>query len=203
MLTDSDRNAADRAARNEYLIDIDEAWEACREAVEGARNSYEEALESGRVVFEEQQGAAATEHSAELDLAWASYKHKVGNTPSENRRKVISEARTTYNEAAAALRHTYDEAMSAARGAYAEATENVRLSYEATVDAALGAHREAIQSVRKFMEPSNERGIDYLGLASELAARVSNGQPEDSGEMDHELDSTVETLTGTVLSSLN
>jgi len=203
MLTDSDRSAADREARNEYLIDIDEAWEACRDAVEGARKSYEEELDLGRLEFEERQGAAAAEHTTELDKAWDHYKQTVSNTPSENRRKVISEARVTYNEAAAGLRHNYAEAIDAARGAYAEATENVRLSYEATVDAALAAHREAVQSVRKFMEPTEERGIAYLGLASELAARVSNGHAEDKSELDSELEETVESLAGSVLSNLS
>ncbi|HXY42826.1 MAG TPA: hypothetical protein VEH29_01445 [Acidimicrobiales bacterium] len=204
MLTDSDRGATDRAARNEYLIDIDEAWEACREAVEGARSSYEEELDLGRVLFEEQQATAANEHSSELDKAWESYKQAVSNTPSENRRQVISEARATYNETAAALRQAFDEAMSAAHAAYAEATETVRLSYEATVDAALAAHREAIQSVRKFMEPAEDKGIDYLGLASELAARVSNGKAEESENLEDEIDRIeVEAEAESVLSSLN
>jgi hypothetical protein len=204
MLTDSDRGAVDRAARNEYLIDIDETWEACREAVEGARSSYEEELELGRVIFEEQYGAAGSEHSSELDKAWASYKHAVSNAPSENRRQVISEARTTYNEAAAALRGNYEQAIAAAQAAYAEATEQVRSSYESTVDAALAAHREAIQSVRKFMEPAEDKGIDYAGLASEIAARASNGKTHDDGggDLENELD-RIEAEAESVLSGLD
>jgi hypothetical protein len=214
MLTDSDRGAADRAARNEYLMDIDEAWEACRDAVEGARSSYEESLDLGRMVFEERQDAASNEHSSGLDEAWAIYKQEVSSAPSETRRKVITEARAAYNAAVATLQRTYDDALSAAHAEYAQATESVRSAYEATVDAALGAHREAIQSVKKFMETPEDGDVDYLGLASELAARASNGHADGVELGDTELGDVelgdddfdhndVESLAASALSSLN
>ena len=69
MLTDSDRGAVDRAARNEYLIDIDETWEACREAVEGARTSYEEELELGRL---HQRSSPSSSSLRAMMLRWIS-----------------------------------------------------------------------------------------------------------------------------------
>ncbi|MGH9295872.1 MAG: hypothetical protein ACRD0B_11115, partial [Acidimicrobiales bacterium] len=60
MLTDPSAFAADREARNEYLIEIDEAWELCRDAVEGARTNYETELDSSRGVFEWERAQASS-----------------------------------------------------------------------------------------------------------------------------------------------
>ena len=66
MPTDVGSHATDREARNNYLIDIDDAWENSREALDQARNACEDALEAGRAAYETQQESASTTHRQEL-----------------------------------------------------------------------------------------------------------------------------------------
>lgn len=171
VMTDAG-SAADLEARNEYLIDIDEAWEACRDAVEWARSSYEEALESGRAIYEDQREQAGADHRQALDDAWAAYKQEVTGTTTINRRQVIADARAKYNASAGEIRQAYEQNLKAAHDDYARGLDDARIAYEAAVDSALTAHREAIQNVHRFLDGA-EDGVDYLGLADELTAHSS------------------------------
>ncbi|MGH9304269.1 MAG: hypothetical protein ACRDZ5_07650, partial [Acidimicrobiales bacterium] len=90
MLTDPGALAADREARNEYLIEIDVAWELCRDAVEGARSNYETVLDTSRSAFEAERASASAVHGEGLDAAWAAYKTEVGQAGSRSRVEVMA-----------------------------------------------------------------------------------------------------------------
>ncbi len=175
MLTDPSAFAADREARNEYLIEIDEAWELCRDAVEGARTNYETELDSSRGVFEWERAQASSVHGEALDVAWAKYKSEVGVTSARSRREVMAEARASYDLAVAELRKAYEERIGIAREGYVHRVEDARTAYEAAVDEALGSHRAAVHGVDRYLEPGEH------AVAGEPVGPVAPSDPAVGG----------------------
>ncbi|MGH9296430.1 MAG: hypothetical protein ACRDZP_00465 [Acidimicrobiales bacterium] len=171
MLVNADATASEREARNEYLSNIDETWEDCRQAVETARDAYEEALESSRVSYEAQDVSASCAHTESIDQAWATYKETVANTASANRRTVIADARAAYSAAAARVRASFVESKTSARDGYLRAQREARMNYEAAVEGALAAHRQAIQAVTDYLDSPDTHSVGYLELRDAIAAR--------------------------------
>lgn len=177
VLTDPGSGAADREARNEYLIDIDEAWELFRDAVERARSSYDEALEACGEAHVNQQAEASAAHHHALDKAWAAYKQDVGDRRADRR----AAARQTYNDAAALCRQHFEETMAAARDEYVRAVQATRLAYEAEFDHAFAVHREAIASVPKFLVATDEDGGESAVDLEIFHLELSEGMATDEG----------------------
>ncbi|MGO9197215.1 MAG: hypothetical protein ACLQK4_08815 [Acidimicrobiales bacterium] len=185
MLTEAANNALGREARNEHLIDIDIAWDSCRDDVEQARADYEEALETSHETHEELRAKASTAHHDALDEAWAAYKQEVSDRTTASRREALAAARGTYNEKASKIRESYNESVSGARDAYVRALLDACSTYELAVADAFAMHREAIESVRKLLAPSDHDGevgmdsIESVGsidaIAEEALAGLSGG----------------------------
>ncbi len=190
MLNDSVSSAADHEARNECLIEIDEAWELCRDHIDLARIALGEALESSRATFEDRQRQAADGHQESLTEAWNAYKGAISGTPSANRRELIAEARDSYKKAAATVRGTFDREMGAASDEYAKARREARAAYDLAVEEAFELHRDAVQDVRGYFEAagrgggSGEDSADSLELAAKLVAREHERQSNASGGAD-------------------
>jgi hypothetical protein len=176
VLTDPGSGAADREARNEYLIDVDEAWELFRDGVERARSSYDETLEACGEAHVKTQADVSATHNQALDRAWAAYKQDVGDRRADRR----AAARATYNDAAARCRQEFDAAMAAARRDYVNCVQSARLGYEAEFDQAFALHRETIRSVPKFLEPAAEGGGESAVEIDIFHLELSEG--EDAGE---------------------
>jgi|HubBroStandDraft_1064217.scaffolds.fasta_scaffold30344_5 hypothetical protein len=184
MIIDLDSSATDREARNEYLIDLDEAWEVCREDVEEARSSYETGLESTFAAHDRKQENASASHHQALDRAWTAYKQQVAGTLTITDR---AEARASYNGAAADIRHTYEETMTRDRASYVDAVHDACLAYEAALDQSFAKHREAIQKVRKFLKPTEEEGgrdVEQSEPMRMIEALIMEIQPDETTRED-------------------
>jgi hypothetical protein len=184
VLTDPGSGAADREARREYLIDIDEAWELFRDAVERARSAYDEALEACGAEHVRRQSAASAGHNEALDKAWATYKQDVGDRRADRR----AAARATYNEAAARCRREFDESMAAARDEYVECVQAARLAYEGGFDQAFAVHREAIGSVPGFLGPAEAEGAGAEDDGDAVAIEVFHLELSEAGQVDADTD---------------
>ncbi|MHB8244058.1 MAG: hypothetical protein ACYDGN_01715 [Acidimicrobiales bacterium] len=160
MLNDPGSSAADHEARNECLIDIDESWELCRDTVDVARISLEEALESSRTSFEAQQQSVAEAHREALEGAWSAYKRAVTETPATRRRELITEARNGYNLVAKKVRRTYDTDMATATEEHAKARRAAWAAYEVAVDEAFSLHRAALQDDTGDADTTKTGGSD-------------------------------------------
>lgn len=178
MLTDPGSSIADHEARNEHLIDIDTAWELCRDEIDLARIAYEEALEASRSTYETKQATVAAAHHQALDGAWATYKQQVTDSPAVGRREAIVQARAKYNQAAATVRQTFDADMASAAEDYEHSLHEARSAYDSFVVQAIEAHREAMQGVQRFHETSSDDAddaVDHLAAAGAAAARGTAG----------------------------
>lgn len=183
MAEDPRNSAADHEARNESLIDIDEAWELCRDTIDVARISLEEALEHASSSFEARQGEAADRHREALEGSWTAYKQAITDAPSSHRRELITEARERYNSSARDIRSAFDAAMAAARDEYLSTRREAREAYDATVADAFAAHHEMVQDLGGYFDesPSDRAGRD-AGRPTEAA-----GDTEAHSEVDLEL----------------
>ena len=83
----------------------------------------------------------------------------MSDTANVNRRDVIGEARSRYNEAAAKIRQSYDDNMNAARDNYFQALQDARMAYEGAIELAYTTHREAVQNVRQMLDRSDGSGV--------------------------------------------
>ncbi len=183
-MTDPLSNAADREARNEYLSIIDEAWEVCCHAVESARESYEQMLETGRAGLEVALFESTQSHGKAVDDAWAAYKDVVAKASLATRRNVVVEARATYNERAASLRASYETAKDSAQQDYAKVVQDARSAFESALESEFAGLREAVRVAGKHIDPGDAGPVDYLGLAGAIAAQaagsVGSDQPDGS-----------------------
>jgi hypothetical protein len=171
-----EENTADREARNDYLSNLDEVWESCREAVESARGEYEDALDLARMSFESEQAEAAAEYGHAIDEAWTAYKTQVAETPAIGRRDAIAEARATYNERAALIRESYESGAHGQHEEYLQASHDAKLEYEAAVESAFSGYREAITSVAEFVPHSSGPKAE-VAAPSATAHKKSENRP--------------------------
>jgi hypothetical protein len=206
MLFDAGNGVADREARNEYLSDLDEAWEVCKDSVEKVRNSYEDALETARNDYDAAQTSASSAHRRSIDEAWATYKAEVSAPPTraKTRHEVIGESREVYNRTVGRIRVSYDEAMSFASDDYARSLTDARQRYESAIDSAFAGHREATGRVRQFLEPVSVKPVDDAELAKVMSSPVVEADPVPApvDEWSSEEDDTV-VIAESILSSFN
>lgn len=154
MLSDAEDLVDEREARNTYLCDLDEAWEACREAVQDARRAYEQALETGRADYEAEQAIASALHRQSIQSAWKLYKEEVGRAPSgdRGRRVVVAEARSAYASSVTRVQESFEEGITLARDDYVRALATARQRYDADIEAAFSGHRTAVGKVTRYPE---------------------------------------------------
>ena len=190
--TDTGKSAAAfYEARNDCLIDIDDSWLRCCDAVELPRRSYEEDIVSAETAHRAQQACALAAYNQAIEGAWQTYKQQVANAPaftrgesahapSTSRREVIAEARATYNKAAAEIRHFYDEGITSARNDYVRAQQDARSAYEAAINQGFVTFSQSIQSAWKHFGPADGSSPDKIDpLASNgTAARSSQAETD-------------------------
>lgn len=167
-------SAADHEARNECLIEIDEAWENCRDTVDLARITLEETLEASRAVFEEQRRHLSERHRADLEEAWTGYKQISAESPLPNRKERVANASATYKQAADKIHEDFHQSMAAAQAQYAGARNAAIASYESDVEGAYSLHHDALQNMSNYFEA----GAAAAAAAASGEAGVGNGLTE-------------------------
>jgi hypothetical protein len=216
MLTEVGSSALDREARNEYLCELDEAWELCKQDIEQVRSSYEEALDSARHAYDARLEEASVAHGEAISEAWTNYRNEVNGSTAADRRELIAEARVRYQSTVTTIRKSYRKSTADARVGYAAALRTARMSYEEAIDSAYGSHREAIEMVHHYLELTEDDGdeMDLTPALEEPAPAPSEVVAEDKAEDsrpthpsggDKEIDEAgfVDWLAGTGLESVS
>jgi hypothetical protein len=181
--------AAYREACIDRLMDVDDAWQRCCDAIEPPRRSYELQLVSGRAAYRTKQARVLAAYGEALDDAWATYKQQVAEAPSigpraaehagaVSRRAVIAEARARYDNAATTFRCSYDDGMASAHDVYLRLLQDAASAYKRAIDHELVSYREAIRDQPKGFEAARDggpaaAGIDALELARAVAVNGS------------------------------
>jgi hypothetical protein len=211
MLTEVGSSALDREARNEYLCELDEAWELCKQDIEQVRSSYEDALDSARHAYDARLEEASVAHGEAISEAWTAYRTEVNGSTAGDRREVIAEARVRYQSTVTAIRKSFRKSTADARAGYASALRTARLSYEEAIDSAFGSHHEAIEMVHHYLELTEDDGdemdlVPVVEEASPAEAVVEDKSPKDarrarSNSIDKDVDEEgfVDWLAGTGL----
>ncbi len=206
MMTDVGSSALDREARNEYLCELDEAWELCKQDIEQVRSSYEEALDSARHAYDARLEEASVAHGEAISEAWTAYRNDVNAPTAGDRREVIAAARVRYQSTVTAIRKSYRKSTADARAGYATALRTARMSYEEAIDSAFGSHHEAIEMVHHYLELTEDDG-DEMDLTPAMEAAdpaLSEAVAEDdkaAKDKDIDAEGFVDWLAGTGLES--
>ncbi|MGO9560816.1 MAG: hypothetical protein ACLPYW_17230 [Acidimicrobiales bacterium] len=185
MPTNMINSAADyRDARNNCMIEIDESWLLCCDAVELPRRSLEQQLASAQSAYRAQQAGAMVSYRGALEEAWATYKQEVAGAPpflrgatagtqARSRRDVIAEALARYESSAAAIGRSYDQLMTAARDDYAQIQKDAHSAYLEAVSQESVKVLEAISRAWTCFEPTYDASTENSDVADIARARTA------------------------------
>jgi|HubBroStandDraft_1064217.scaffolds.fasta_scaffold33808_2 hypothetical protein len=118
---------------DDYLGELDTAWQGCREAVKATQTEH-------RI----RQAAVTARYRETLDRAWADYQRIVAGTFAPQRRERVAAARRAFNAAAVAASRAREVAFASAADEYLSGLERICSRYEGAVDVAVSAAASAI-----------------------------------------------------------